>query len=138
MLCKSLQTHQKKGGGRSLKRTHGKGNLVPSRKPVTHKLSGTKSSLSGLKTVSGPLSEQLSTHSHRQHRSGCLYKQRGRDEVGPPMCPSMENPDLVYQETADSQSSTHPRPVECDSRQTIQTRPNNSNRMVPPTRCSLK
>ena len=39
--------------------------------------------------------EQLSTHSHRQHHSGCLYKQGGRDEVGPPMCPSMENPDLM-------------------------------------------
>ena len=50
------------------------------------------------------------------------------------MCPSVENPDLVCQETGDSQSLTHPRPAEHDSRQTIQTRPDHSNRMVPPSR----
>ena len=66
MLCKSLQTHRKKGG-RSLRRAHCKGNLVPSRKPVTHKLSGTKSSPLGSQTVPEPLSEQNSTQSHRQH-----------------------------------------------------------------------
>ena len=56
------------------------------------------------------------------------------DEVGPSVCPSVENPDLVYQETGNTQSATHPRPAECDSRQTIQTRPNHSNRMVPSPR----
>ena len=47
------------------------------------------------------------------------------------MCSSVENPDLVYEETGNTQSSTHPRLAECDSRQTIQTRPYHSNRMVP-------
>ena len=51
------------------------------------------------------------------------------------MCPSVENRDLVYQETGNTQSLTHPRLAECDSRQTIQTRPNHSNRMVPSPRC---
>ena len=46
------------------------------------------------------------------------------------MCPSVENPDLVYQETGNSPSLTHPRSAECDSRQTIHTGPNHSNRMV--------
>ena len=46
------------------------------------------------------------------------------------MRPTMENTDLVYQERCDSQSSTHPQLSECDSRQTIQTRPNHLNRMV--------
>ena len=50
------------------------------------------------------------------------------------MRPFMENPDLVYQEAGNPQSSTHPRPVECDSRQAIQTGGNHSNRMVPPPR----
>ena len=50
------------------------------------------------------------------------------------MCPSVENPDLVYQETGNPQSLTHPRPTECDSRQTIQTRPDHSNKMVPSPR----
>ena len=51
-----------------------------------------------------------------------INKERG-DEVEPSVCPSVENPDLVYQETGNPQSSTHSRPTECDSRQTIQTRP---------------
>ena len=50
--------------GRSLKRAHSKRNLAPSRKSITHKLSGTKGSLSGSKTVPGPLSEQNSAYSH--------------------------------------------------------------------------
>ena len=41
----------------------------------------------------------------------------GGDEVGTSLCPSVENPDLVYQETGNTQSSTHLRPVKCDSRQ---------------------
>ena len=57
--------------------------------------------------------KQYSPGGHRQHNSG-----RG-DEVGPSVCSSVENPDLVYQETGNTQSSTHPRPAECDSRQTI-------------------
>ena len=50
------------------------------------------------------------------------------------MCPSVENPDLVYQETANSQSSTHPRLAECDRRQAIQARPDHPDRMVPSPR----
>ena len=50
------------------------------------------------------------------------------------MCSSVENPDLVFQETGNPQSSTHPRPAENDSRQTIQTRPDHLNRMVPSPR----
>ena len=130
----NLYRRIKRRVGRSLKRAHCKGNLVPSRKPIAYKLSGTKTSFSSLKTVSGPLSEQLSTHSHRQHHSSGLYKQGGWDEVRPTMCSSMENPDLVYQKTGDSQSSTHPQSAKCYSRQAIQTGANHSNGMVPPSR----
>ena len=38
----------------------------------------------------------------------------------------MENLDLVFQETSDSQSPTHPRPAERGSRQAIQARPDHS------------
>ena len=48
--------------------------------------------------------------------------------------PTMENSDLVCQKTDYSQRSTHSRPSECDSRQTIQTGPDHSNRMVPQSR----
>ena len=133
MLCRYLQTHQKKGGG-SLKRMHCKGNLVSSRKQVAHKSLGTKSGLSGLKRVPRPLFKQHSLGSHRQHNSGCLYQQRGGDEVGLPVCPTVENPVLVHQETGNSQGTSHPQPAERDSRQAIQTWPDHSNRMVPSPR----
>ena len=107
--------------GRSLKRMHCKGNLVSSRKQVAHKSLGTKNGLSGLKRVPRPLFKQHSPGSHRQHNSGCLYQQRGRDEVGLPVCPTVENPVLVHQETGNSQGTSHPRPAERDRRQAIQT-----------------
>ena len=37
-------------------------------------------------------------HSDRQHYSSCLYKQGRRHEVGPTLCPIMEDSDLVLQE----------------------------------------
>ena len=39
------------------------------------------------------------------------------------MCPNVENPVLVHQETGNSQGKSHPRPAERDSRQAIQTWP---------------
>ena len=46
------------------------------------------------------------------------------------MYPSVENPDLVFQETGDSQSLTHSRLAECGSRQAIQARPDHPYRVV--------
>ena len=67
---------------------------------LTHKLSGTKGGLSGPKAVPRPLLEPKSAHSYRQLP---VYIRRG-DEVGPSMCPTMENPYLVLKEAGDSQS----------------------------------
>ena len=50
------------------------------------------------------------------------------------MCPTVENLDLVYQETSNSQSPTHTRPAEHGSRQAIQVRPDHPNRVVSPSR----
>ena len=61
-----------RGLGHSLKRSHWKGNSVPSRKQTTHKLSGTKGSLCGPKRGPNPLREYHRFDSHRQHHSGCL------------------------------------------------------------------
>ena len=120
--------------GRSLKRAHGKGKLVTPRKQTAHKLSRVKGSSSGLKRISGPLYQECSPHSYRQHYSGCLHKQGKANEVRPSLCLTVENPDLVYQKTGYSQSSTHPRPSERDSRQAIQTGLDHSNGMVPQSR----
>ena len=62
------------------------------------------------------------------------YIKKGGDKVGPSVCPSVENPDLVYQQTGYSQSLTPCRPAECGRRQAIQARPDNSDRVVSPSR----
>ena len=120
--------------GRSLKQAHCKRDLVTSRKQPVYKLSGTKSSLSSLKRVPRPLLTQDSSCGNRQHYCSVIHKQGRRHEVGSTMCPTVENLDLVYQETSDSQSPTHTRPIECGSRQAIHTRPDHQNRMVSPSR----
>ena len=94
--------------GHSFKRTHCKRFLVSAGKQVAHKLSGTKSSISSLKGVPGPLCKQYSASGHRQYNSGGLHKQRRRHEVRSTLCPAMENPDLVCQEASDTESPTHP------------------------------
>ena len=114
--------------GRSLKRTYWKRNLVPPGKQAAYKLSGIKGSLSSLKRV--PLLKQDSSCSNRQHHSSVIHKQGRRHEVGPTLCPTMENLDLVYQKTSDSESPTHFRPAERGSRQAIQVRPDHPNSVV--------
>ena len=119
--------------GRSLKRAHCKGVLVSARKQATYKLSGTKSSLSSLKRVPRPLCKPNSPSGYRQHNSCSIHKQGRRHEVRPPVCPPVENLDLVFPETSNSKSPSYSGPVECDSRQTIQTGPDNTDGVVPPS-----
>ena len=119
---------------RSLKRTHCKRVLVTTGKQAAYKLSGTKSNVSCLERVSRPLCRQDSTCGNRQHHSSILHKQGRRHEIGPTLCPIMENLGLVHQDTSDAQNSTHSRPAECGSRQAIQARPDHSNRVVSPSR----
>ena len=119
--------------GRSFKRTHCKRPLVTAGKQVTHKLSRTKSSVPSLKRIPGPLCKQYSTSGHRQYNSGGLHKQRGRHEVRPTLCLTMENPDLVYQETRYTESPTHSGSAERGGRQAVQIRTDHSNRVVPPS-----
>ena len=86
-----------------------------------------------LKRVSKPLCKQDSTCGNRQYYSDVVHKQGRRHEVGHTLCPTMENLDLVYQTSSNSKSPTYPRAAECGSRQAIQTGPEWSNRMVPPS-----
>ena len=58
----------------------------------------------------------------------------GGDEVGLSVCPTVENPVLVYQAAGNPQGTSHPRPAERDSRQAIQTWPDHSNRVVTSSR----
>ena len=120
--------------GHSLKRAHSKGKLVTPRKQAAHKLPRVKGSSSGIKRIPSSLYKQGSSHCYRQYHCGSLHKQGRGNEIGPPVCPSLENDDLVYQKSSNSESQAHPRPTKRDSRQTIQTGPNHSNRMVPQLR----
>ena len=97
--CSSnIYRHITRRVGRSLRQAHCKGNVVPSRKQVAHKSLRAKSCLSSSKRVSKLLLQQNSIDSYRQHNSGCLYQQRGGDEIGLPVCPTVEDPVLVHQE----------------------------------------
>ena len=120
--------------GRSLRPSHCKRFLVTTRKQATHKLSGTKSSIPGFTRVPRPLFGQDSTSSNRQYDNCVLHKQGGRHEVGPTVCPTVVNLDLVHQETSDAQGPTYPRPAKCGSGQTIQAGPDHSDRVVSPSR----
>ena len=120
--------HQKKGGA------HCKGKLVPSRKQAAYQLPEPEGGIHSPKRVSRPLLRQDTSCSNRQHHSNVIHKQGRRHEVGLTICPSVENPDVVFQKTGDSQSPTHSRPAECGSRQAIHAGPDYTDRMVSPSR----
>ena len=130
----NLYRRIKRRVGRSLKRVHCQRNLVPTGKQITHKLPGTKSSLSGSKRVPKTMHRQNGSGSNRQHHSSSLHQQGGRHEVGPTLCPSLENLDLVHRETSDSEGPTHSRPLKCSGRQIVQIGTDHPNRKVPPSR----
>ena len=69
----NLYRRIKRRVGRSLRRAHCKGTLVPTREQVTHKPLGAESSISSSKRVSDPSLQQDSVGSYRQHNIGCLY-----------------------------------------------------------------
>ena len=119
--------------GPSLKRVHCKGVLVSARKQAAHKLSGTKGSLPGLKRVPKHMHKQHCPGSHRQYYGSGLYKQGRGNEVGPAVCSTVENLDLVFPASSDPKSPTYPWPFKCNSRQAIQAKPDHPNRMVPPS-----
>ena len=119
--------------GRSLKRVHYKRVLVDTGKQAAHKPSRTKSSFPSIERVPRSLCRKNSSSSNRQYYSSSLHKQGRRNEVGPTVCPTVENLDLVFPATSNSQSSTHSRPLKCDSRQTVQAGSNHPDRVVPPS-----
>ena len=58
------------------------------------------------------------------------YINKEGGEIGPPVSPSVENHEMVYQQTGYSQSPTHSWPVKRGRRQAIQVRSDNLNTVV--------
>ena len=129
----NLYRRIKRRVGRSLKRTHCQRVLVGAGKQAAHKLPRAKSSLSGSEGVPRSLLKSNSPSGHRQYYRSGLHKQRRRHEVGPTLCSTVANLDLVFPTSSDFKSPTHPRPFKCDSRQTIQARSDHPDRVVPPS-----
>ena len=103
MICKFYRFIKSRVGC-SLKRTHCRRHLVSPGKQVAYQLPRTQGSLSSLTRVPRPLYAQDSTCRDRQHHSGVIHKQGRRHEVGPTLCFTMENLDLVRQKSSNSKS----------------------------------
>ena len=132
--CANIYRHIKRRVGCSFKRAYCKRNLVHSGKKAVYKLSGTERGITSPKRVPRPLLRQDSSCCNQQYYRRVIHKQGRRHEVGPTVCPTMENLDLVFQEISESQSLTHLRPAKRGSRQTIQARPDHPDGVVPPSR----
>ena len=88
--CSSdLYRRLKRRLGFSLRRLHRKRNLVRSRKPSSHQLSGTKGRFTGTKTFPSSGARKSRPRRHRQHHSCGIHQQGGRYEVRLTLCPSL-------------------------------------------------
>ena len=104
---------------------------VPHRAPNSNRKASPPRSTS-YETHTVALEEQL--EGTRITRKRDTRSQIAESNVGLTVCPTVENPVLVHQETGNSQSTSYPRPAECDSRKAIQTWPDHSNGMAPSSR----
>ena len=128
----SLQMHQERWGSHLGEHT-ARGTMVPSRSKLHINFLELRWSFGPLR-IPRPLVEQYCCCSYRQHSSGCLYEGRAGDDVRPSLCPSVENPDLVFQETGDS-SPTHSRRLTVIAHKLSSlTQLNRADRRVPPVR----
>ena len=90
--------------------------------PLKHAVQICKSGFLAPQKVLRFLLEQHSSHSYRQHHSGCLHKQVGLMKLGP-RCTLLWRILTWCSGKQVTQSRTHSRLAECGSRQAIQARP---------------
>ena len=107
--------------------------LVPESK-LHFKLPRNKSSLPSFKRFPKPMRWKNGSGSNRQYNSSVIHQQGRGHEIGPTLCLTLENLDLVHRESSDSKGPTHYRSLKCSGRQTVQIGSDHSNRMVPPSR----
>ena len=106
--------------GLSLRRAHCKGNFVPSRKQFTHKPSRAKAVFLAPEEFRTLYCNKTVLIATDNTTVVTYINKEGGYEVGLSVCPTVENPVLVYQAASNPQGTSHPRPAERDSRQAIQ------------------
>ena len=115
--------------GPSLRRSHGKRDLIPARKQVAHKQSGKKAAFLSLKEFQDFCSNKLVVIATGNTTVvACINKERSMRLV--PVCLTVKNPDLGLQEMSNSQGLTHSSPAECGIGQAVQAGPGHSDRIV--------
>ena len=118
--------------GHSLKRTHCKRHLVPSRKQVAYQLPRTQGSLSSLKRVKGLCIHKIVLVGTDNTTVVSNINKEGGMRSGPP-CALLWRILIWCTSNQVTQSPTHSRPAECGSRQGTQARPDHPNKVVSPS-----
>ena len=124
MLCRYLQTHQKKGGALNERTARGTWSPPESKLHINHL--ELKAIFLALKEFQDLCSNNIVLVATQQSL-WLPISTRKRDEIGLSVYPTVENPVLVHQEIGNSQGTSCPQLAECDSRQAIQTWPDHSN-----------
>ena len=93
--------------------------------------SGVKGSLPGPQEFRASLQGPDCIDSNGQHDCGFLHQQGGRYEIRLSLSPPLETSVLVLPQRNSSEGSTHPRSLECNSRQAVQTQSSDPDRVVP-------
>ena len=127
-LCHALQLFtdtSNEGWGAHCKRP-----LVQVRRRLAHKPSRAQSGFVGPETVRAFVLGSDHPGLHRQHNSGFL--QGGRYEIRLCLCPPLETPVMVQQETNSVTGQTHSESPKSHCRQTVQTQTGDSDRVVSP------
>ena len=117
--------------GRTLRGLHCKRHVVRHRKSPPCQFPGVKSSISGPQELRASLQGPDCVGSNGQHNCSILHQQRGRYEIRLSVCPPLEASVLVPPQGNSPEGKTHPRLLECDSRQIVQTQASDSDRVVP-------
>ena len=127
----NLYRRLKRRMGRSLKSRFYRRALVSTRKTPAHQSFRTEGSFSGSTILQKELQQQLSPHSLRQHLSGVIHQQTGRNKISGPMLTDLENSYLVPQQQGNTQSKARPGLTQCYRGRPLQEEPDPVNRVVP-------
>ena len=130
--CSDLYRRIKRRLGCTFRRLYHKGWLIRSRKQLHINFLELKAVLLALKEFEPLCQGQVVLVA--TDNSGGLHKQRRRHALRVPVCYPMETPVLVQSQGNLPESMSHPRPTQCDSRQTVQTSAGHSDEMVPAPR----